>query len=164
MDISPGGILFIAGWEKYMSKPYRDQGGLLTWGYGHLEKPGETPPSFISQADAFKLLKQDCAVFVAIANKNIKVPVNQNQFDAFVSILFNVGPGVPKVKDGIILLKNGKYSTLLTKLNERAYAAAANQFLQWDKVGGNVSHGLQRRREAEMRLFQMPVPPALPAK
>lgn len=161
MDISPGGLLFIAGWEKYMSVPYKDEGGRTTWGYGHLQKPGEIPPKFISQQDALALLKSDAAVFVGLSNKAVRVSLNQNQFDAFVSILFNVGPGVPKVKDGIIMLKSGKPSTLLANINARAFGAAANQFLAWDKVDGNVSLGLQRRRTAERQLFLKQVPPAL---
>lgn len=164
MDISPAGLAFIASWEKYASKPYKDVGGRTTWGYGHLQKPGEVVPAYISPSDAMALLKSDCAVFVAIANRNLKFPLNQNQFDAFISILFNVGPGVPKVKDGIIILRSGKPSTLLTDINARAFAAAANQFPQWDKVDGNVVQGLLNRRLAEQRMFQKPVPPALTAK
>lgn len=163
MAISPAGLTFIAGWEKYACKPYLDVGGRLTWGYGHLQKPGETPPTFISPGDALALLKADAQVFVEIANKNLKVQLNQNQFDAFISILYNVGPGVPKVKDGIIILRTGKPSTLLTDINSGAYAAAANQFPQWDKVDGLVVRGLRNRRIAEQRMFLKPVPPALPS-
>lgn len=163
MDISTNGLTFIAGWEQYAPRPYYDVGGRLTWGFGHLQKPGEHPPTFINRPDALALLHSDAAIMVKIANLNLKVTLNQNQFDAFVSLLFNVGPGVPKVKDGIIVLRTGKPSTLLANINAGAFAAAAQQFLVWDKVGGSVVRGLENRREAERKLFLTPIPPALTA-
>lgn len=161
MDISPNGLKFIARWESFSAVPYRDVGGRLTWGFGHLQKPGEVAPQAITRAQALVLLDSDAEIFVKIANANLRVALNQNQFDALVSILFNVGPGVPKVKDGIIFLRSGKSSTLLAKINERAFGAAAQQFLAWDKVGTRVVQGLANRREAERQLFTTPVPPAL---
>lgn len=163
MDISTSGLQMIAGFEAYAPRPYFDVGGRLTWGYGHLKKPGELAPTFISRSDALALLHSDAEIFVKLANANLKVALNQNQFDALVSILYNVGPGVPKVKDGIIVLRTGKPSTLLANINAGAFAAAAQQFLVWDKVGGSVVRGLENRREAERKLFLTPVPPSLPA-
>lgn len=94
----------------------------------------------------------DIAKFEAMANDAIKVTVNQNQFDAFVSILFNVGPG-SKTKDGIIRLKSGEPSTLLRKLNAGDYAGCANEFTKWCRSGTGKSLGLYRRRMAEKLLF-----------
>jgi GH24 family phage-related lysozyme (muramidase) len=90
MNVSPNGVSFIAGWEKYAATPYRDLNGFWTWGYGHLQMPGETRPAFISQPDAQALLQKDLGQFVGIANNALKVAVSQNQFDAFISILMNV--------------------------------------------------------------------------
>jgi hypothetical protein len=73
--------------------------------------------------------------------KGVTAPLTQNQFDALVCFAFNVGNGA--------LLS----STLLRELNKRDYAAAANQFLRWNKAGGHELPGLTRRREAERRLF-----------
>jgi lysozyme len=156
MDISAAGLTFIAGWEKYMPRPYKDIDGNITWGYGHKQKPGETPPTFISPADALTLLRSDAEVFVKIANANIRVSLSQNQFDAFCSILYNVGPGWKSVKDGIIVLKTGKPSTLLLNINARNYTGAAAQFLQWDRAGGRVVQGLLNRRMAERKLWLTP--------
>ena len=68
------------------------------------------------------------------------VPLTQNQFDALVSLTYNIGSGA---------FNN---STLL-KLNKGDYQGAADQFLVWNKADGKVMKGLVRRREAERALF-----------
>nr|WP_262983078.1 lysozyme [Chromobacterium amazonense] len=68
--------------------------------------------------------------------------LRQNQFDALVSFSYNLGLGS---------LQN---STLLRLLNQGDYAGAAGQFILWDKAGGKVLPGLQRRRAAEQALFK----------
>ncbi|WP_312069487.1 lysozyme, partial [Acinetobacter sp.] len=77
----------------------------------------------------------------ASVNNLVKVPLSQNQFDALVSLTYNIGSTA---------FKN---STLLKKLNAKDYAGAADQFLRWNKGGGKVLKGLVRRREAERALF-----------
>ena len=72
------------------------------------------------------------------------IAINQNQFDALVSLCFNIGAG------------NFRSSTLLRVLNAGNLMAAADQFLVWDKVAGQVSDGLVRRRAAERALFVTP--------
>ncbi len=72
---------------------------------------------------------------------SVTVPLNQNQFDALVSLTYNIGSGA---------FNN---STLLKKLNKGDYQGAADQFLVWNKAGGKVMKGLVRRREAEQALF-----------
>jgi hypothetical protein len=71
----------------------------------------------------------------------VKVPLTQNQFDALVSLVYNIGQTA---------FSN---STLLKKLNAKDYQGAADQFLRWNKGGGKVMKGLVRRREAERALF-----------
>lgn len=157
MKLSEKGGMFIRGYEKYMAKPYHDEVGYLTWGFGHKQRAGEKAPTFISMIDALNLFKKDVEPFERILNGALKVQLNQNQFDAFLSILFNTGPGVPGVKDGVILLKNGKPSTLLTRVNEGAFDLAAAEFPKWCHAGGHVSNGLVRRRADEKAMFQSPV-------
>lgn len=105
-----------------------------------------------------KAFADDIAKFEKIANSAITATVNQHQFDAFVSILFNVGAGRKASandsgRDGIIVLKNGNSSTLLRKLNAGDYSGAANEFTKWCKSGSTKSLGLYRRRYAEKLLF-----------
>ena len=71
----------------------------------------------------------------------VKVDLTQNEFDALVSLIYNIGAG------------NFQKSTLLKVLNQEKYDAAANQFLRWNKAGGNVLAGLTKRREHERELF-----------
>lgn len=100
----------------------------------------------------------DIAQFERIANDSIKVTVNQNQFDAFVSALFNIGPGRVdrpgnRGKDGLITLRNGQPSTLLRKLNAGDFAGAQAEFVKWCHAGDGKSLGLYRRRYAERLVF-----------
>ena len=75
----------------------------------------------------------------------VKVPLNQNQFDALVSFAYNVGVGALK------------QSTALRKLNVGDYAGAADALTMWTKCNGKVLAGLVRRRKEERALFLTPV-------
>lgn len=154
LSLSSAGERFIQGWEKYAAKPYPDVGGILTWGFGHARRGNEPVPAFISVPDAQKLFDSDVAPFVTIANRSITHVLNQAQFDAFISILYNVGPGCPGVKDGVIVLKTGQPSTLLRHINAGELDLAAAEFPKWDRVGGKEIHGLLNRRHAEAAMFQ----------
>jgi len=72
----------------------------------------------------------------------VKVPLEQNQFDAMVSWVFNLGS------------TNLSSSTLLKKLNNSEYDEVPSQIKRWNKAGGKVLDGLIRRREAEALLFE----------
>jgi lysozyme len=71
----------------------------------------------------------------------VTVPLNQRQFDAVVSIFYNAGVGAMSA------------STLVRLLNAGDYSGAAGQFSAWNRSGGAVMKGLQRRREAERLVF-----------
>ena len=75
-------------------------------------------------------------------NSLVKVPLNQSQFDALVSWVYNLGPA------------NLKSSTLLKVLNEGKYEEVPNQMRRWNKVNKQVNEGLVRRRNAESLLFE----------
>ena len=75
-------------------------------------------------------------------NDYVHVPLNQQQFDALCSWVYNLGPA------------NLKRSTLLRKLNNGEYEETPNQIKRWNKAGGKVLEGLVRRREAEALLFE----------
>jgi hypothetical protein len=82
------------------------------------------------------------AVLDRAVERLVKVPLNQNQFDALVSFAYNCGEG------------NLGKSTLLRRLNAGDYKGAAAQFAAWNKGGGQVLKGLVRRRAAEAALFR----------
>ena len=90
---------------------------------------------------AHEYLAHDMIEFEKTVNDSVKVPLSQNQFDALVSLTYNIGQAA---------FGN---STLLKKLNAKDYQGAADQFLRWNKGGGKVLKGLVRRREAERALF-----------
>ncbi|MDG4552866.1 MAG: lysozyme [Candidatus Competibacter sp.] len=130
------------------SVPYRCSAGKLTIGWGHVIRDHEqfVMPLTAAQADA--LLQQDLAQFAAGVNERVTVPLTQSMFDALACFAFNVGLGA------------FAGSTLLRLLNQRFYAAAAEQFPRWTKATDPktgqkiILPGLSRRRAAERALFE----------
>ena len=127
---------------------YLDPVGRPTVGVGHLVKPneGELYPvgKRITKAESQDLLSKDLARFEMAVSSLVKVPLTQNQFDALVSLAFNIGTTA---------FQN---SSVLRRLNEKKYEAAADAFLMWVKSKGRVLRGLQNRRKAERALFLRP--------
>lgn len=158
MIVGKRGLELIKEFEGFRKKAYQDTGGVWTIGWGttriHDRPVKETDTCTKEEATIW--LELDVARFEDMVNKNVKVPLNQNQFDAMVSIVYNVGPGMKNGKSGIITLGNGAPSTLLRKLNSGDYQGAADQFLVWYRTKGSEA-GLLRRRKAERELFLEPV-------
>ncbi|OKP29400.1 lysozyme [Serratia fonticola] len=142
MQISNKGISLIKGFEKLELKAYPDPGtGGKPWtvGWGHTK--GVKPGDQVTQAQAEAFLSVDLAVFEAAVNAAIKRPMTQNQFDAMVSLAFNIGGD------------NFASSTLVKKFNAGDVAGAADEFPRWSRANGKVMNGLTRRRTAERELF-----------
>lgn len=139
MNVSENGLELIKRFEGCRLAAYQDSVGVLTIGYGHTR--GVKRGDRITQAQADEFLAQDAAGAAADVSRRVNVPLNQNQFDALVSFTFNLGDG------------NLKSSTLLRRLNEGNYRAAAEQFGRWVFAGDVLREGLVRRREAEKSLF-----------
>ena len=141
MKISEAGLSLIKSFEGCVLTAYLDAVGIWTVGYGH------TGPSVhrgltITQKLAEDILAQDVRRFELGVLNNVKVNLNQNEFDALVSFSFNVG---------VNALKN---STLLRLLNDGAdRSIVAAEFLRWNKGEDKVLEGLTRRRQAEKALF-----------
>lgn len=133
------GINLIKKFEGFKSEAYLCPANILTIGYGHTKNVQKNQK--ITADEGEKLLIEDLVVFENDIKSLVKVPLNQNQFDALVSFTFNLGA------------KNLASSTLLKKLNKSDYAGAASEFLKWNKAGGKVLNGLTARRTAESQLF-----------
>lgn len=119
---------------------YKDGGGVWTIGYGHTGadvREGLT----ISLPEAERILTHDLRVAEGHVNSAVQVKLTQNQFDALVSFVYNVGGGAFKT------------STLLKLLNTGDYEGAANQLLRWNKDNGKTIQGLTNRRHEERELF-----------
>ncbi len=141
MKINENGLKLLKEFEGCRLTAYRDVGKLLTIGWGHTGSeviPGLT----ISQEKADKLLADDLMQFEEGVTKALTAKnVNPNQFSAMVVFAYNVG------------LANFKMSTLLRCMNKGNPSHAAQEFLRWNKVHGEVVAGLTRRRQAERALF-----------
>ena len=146
--LSAGGAEFIGRFEGFRGAMYNDAAGHCTIGFGHLVHRGPTNGSESAEFKhgvtfqrALALLQVDAAIASACVRDHVKVPLNQAQFDALVSFVFNVGTGA----------FGG--STLLKKLNAGEYAAVPGELAQWSKAGGRTLQGLLNRRHAEGALF-----------
>lgn len=140
MKIGPAGIKLIKEFEGCRLNAYLDAVGVPTIGYGSTE--GVTIGDTITQEEADALLLEDLERFEKCVTEMVKVPIDQNAFDALVSFAFNLGCGALKG------------STLLRLLNAGDHPAAAKQFVRWNKAGDKVLAGLTRRRAAEEKLFE----------
>ncbi|MBA4155566.1 lysozyme [Flavobacterium sp.] len=114
--------------------------GKLTIGYGHTGNDVFVG-QIISESKALEILIKDLVYFENNIDKNVKVPITQNIFDALVSFSYNVGNG------------NFNKSTLLKLVNSNDFLGASNEFEKWTKSGGKILTGLVVRRESEKELF-----------
>lgn len=140
MTLGAKGEALIKSFEQCRLKAYQDSGGIWTIGWGHVS-PAVGPQSVCTQADADSWFLADVAGACRAVNSTVDIAVTQEQFDALVSFTFNVGAS------------SEAHSTLIRVLNAGDPAAAADQFLVWNKVNGQVSDGLTKRRVAERALF-----------
>jgi lysozyme len=145
MQISENGLRLIERFEGFVSHPYWDPyGRVWTRGYGETEGITADSPS-ISQGEAQRRLARLVDERYAPAVREI-AGLNQNQFDALCSFVWNVGPGAISAGTALGgLLRRGHWT----------YAAAA--LLAYVRAGGQVLQGLVTRRQAERVLFLEPV-------
>ena len=140
MNISVEGISLIKKFEGCELEAYQDSVGVWTIGYGHTKDVKEGDK--INQDEAEHLLEEEMPEYEGYVNDMVEVSLEQCQFDALVSWVYNLGP------------TNLSSSTLLKVLNEGDYDEVPFQIKRWNKAGGKVLEGLTRRREAEALLFE----------
>jgi len=158
MKIGQKGIDLIAEFEGRRNQLYYCPGGYPTIGIGHKLRNEEIKSGFIqigAESVYYKngltdqqiedLLRQDVKTYEDAVNSLVRVPLNQNQFDALVSFTFNLGVG------------NLADSTLLRVLNGSKYDSVPDQLRKWVYAGGKRLRGLVRRREAEIELWNEPM-------
>ena len=163
MNISDNGIAKIEGYEGYhdrlpdgsckaYQRTYNGKLDVPTIGYGCTEGVKMGMVWSKDQADA--AFRKELAKFENGVTRLVTVDLNQNEFDALVSLTYNIGLGA-----------FGR-SSVLSKLNRNDRAGAAKAFLLWNRAGGGVVRGLVQRRTSEMNLFLKPVSaeplPAMP--
>jgi lysozyme len=139
MKTGTKGIELIKHFEGCELEAYKCAAGVWTIGYGHIK--GVTPESVITQEQAEQMLVEELNEYEGYINDMVTTPLSQNQFDALVSWVYNLGGG------------NLKASTLLKVLNSGDFNGVPAQLMRWNKAGGKVLEGLTRRRQAEADLF-----------
>ena len=151
MKISENGLKLIQEFEQFVNAPYLDSARVWTIGYGSTYYPNGTPVTGrdkpITRDYAETIQRHVIATdFEPVVNDLLKREiasgfVNQNMYDAIVSLTYNIGVSGFRRSSVLRLLKQGD------KLN------AGNAFLLWNKAGGKVLKGLVNRREKESKLF-----------
>lgn len=159
MHTSEQGLNFILSFETLKLKAYKalPTEKHYTIGCGHYGADVK-PDMVITEAQAKELFRKDlqdtehdverCISSLQNCYKEftpILDELKQNEFDALVSLVFNIGAG------------NFRHSTLLKKLVQHDRQGASEQFLVWRKSGGKVIQGLINRRIAEKRIFDIGV-------
>ena len=139
MKTSKQGIELIKSFEGLRLRAYVCPAGVATIGWGHTK--GVKAGMVIDLAEAERMLADDIAIAERCVNCDAD-SLNQNQFDALVSFVFNVGTA------------NYKKSTLRKKvLANPNDPAIADEFGRWKYANKIVLPGLVRRRKAESDLY-----------
>lgn len=138
LSLSAAGFVGIVAHEGYSERAYVPvPGDVHTIGFGTTEgvKPGDkiTPPQAVARA------LQDVGKFEGAVKQCVKVPLHQGEYDAYISLSYNIGSGA------------FCGSTLARKLNAGDYAGACAEILRWDRFKGQPLRGLTLRRQAEHR-------------
>ena len=126
--------------KGFSSKSYLCSAGKRTIGYGHVILPDDNIIEPITEDQAEDILEKDVSAAESAINKYVKVPLTQNQFDALVCFVFNVGK------------TNFKTSTLLKFINEQLWDKIPKQFMRWVYHDKKLIKGLENRRKIEIRL------------
>lgn len=151
MKTGETGLNLIKGYEGLRMSAHYAPSEQWTVGYGHTSTARHGMA--VTEGDAERLLRDDVKPIERLLASTVRAPLNQNEHDALVSLIFNIGED------------NWRRSTVLRKLNEGDKLAAAQGFELWNKARVNgelvTLDGLVRRRAAEKSLFLMPTDASL---
>lgn len=165
MELSPKGLDLIKDFEGFSSSVYICPAGHKTIGYGHRLTSTEAYPDGISRPYAAKLLTADVHWAEDAVNRLVKVELTQDQLDALVSLVFNIGARAFARSRLLWLINSGqgervagqggvsdanKVAALVWRREHRSVLGEWD----WCRAGGEVSLGLVRRRMAEATLFR----------
>jgi len=146
MKISPKGLKLITKFEGFSATPYKCPAKVPTIGFGFTIYPDGTQVTLsdpaISMSEAYEILAKLVVNYENTVNKVIKVELTQGQFDALVSLCYNIGR------------KNFSNSTLVKELNAgKPIKEVAEHFMSWVKARGKTLPGLITRRSFEKHYF-----------
>jgi lysozyme len=146
MKLNSSGYLLITEFEGFSAKPYLCSAKVPTIGFGSTYYPDGQRVTLldkeITKSQALEIFKSVADRFAKKVSKLISSPLNQNQFNACVSICYNIG----------IAAFTG--STLLKMINKNHNdPMIALEFKKWNKVNKKVVTGLTRRRIHEANIY-----------
>jgi lysozyme len=145
MKLGEKGFSIIKKFEGCKLTAYLCSAKVATIGFGSTFYEDGSPVKLgdkITQERAEELFQRTLISYVNCVNKLVKSKISQNQFDAMVSLCYNIGCG------------NFKKSSVLSKTNKNPKdPSITDSFLLWNKAGGKVIKGLTTRRNAEAELF-----------
>jgi GH24 family phage-related lysozyme (muramidase) len=145
MQMSAQGRALLIQREGFRTKAYRDTVGVWTIGVGHTSAAGApqvTPGLVITKAQVDEILSRDLRKYEFAVSHAVTTPLTQGQFDALVSLCFNIGCDAFRA------------STIVRRLNILNYRGAADAFLMWNKPDE-----IMDRRRAERSQFLAATPP-----
>lgn len=173
-EVSAAGVTLLKKFEGLRKHPYMCPAGVLTVGYGQCISSQATfhalYPHGFSEQDAHDLLRKKLMeVYVPDVKRLVQVPLAQREFDALVSLNYNIGATVLHEPTKYVSYR-GKEIALLPLLNAACYKAAACEFPKFTKGGPEKSYyrGILKRRMTEMYIFRgsssMPMALRLPVE
>lgn len=153
--ISNKGLAELCSYEAWASKPYLDSGGVKTWLFGatdsDIKKLSSVPWTQEETIEfGIEMLRKHVQKYVDAVNSELDVDITQEQFDALVSITYNIGTGNTKNDTGGMA-----GSTFMKRVNAKATASSVvSAMAAWNKDNGRVIQGLVNRRKKEGELYQ----------
>jgi lysozyme len=162
MKVSEEGLKLLKHHEGFRKKPYQCAAGIWTIGYGHamyaeqLKIPA-TPEGMAarkafplkpednriwSKEEIDELLVKDVVRFERAVDRYIRAPLRQNEFNALISAVYNLGAGWLQ------------RSPVRQRINRGDKEGAMEKLLEYNKAGGKVLRGLDNRRKDEAALFR----------
>jgi lysozyme len=148
MKMSAAGRALLIQREGFKTLAYQDTKGIWTIGVGHTAAAGApipVPGMKITRAQVDEILAKDLPHYERLVERNVRVPLAQGQFDALVSLAFNIEAAV------------SQKSTIIKRLNAGNYRGAADAILMWDKPPE-----IRKRRKGEYQQFLAATPAEAP--
>lgn len=145
MKLDSNGYRLIQGFEGLKLSAYKDSAGIPTIGYGNITYENGTKVKMgdkITQEKADLLFQHFANRFASQVDSFVTATVNQNQFNAMVSLAYNIGIGA------------FSKSTLLKKVNKNSCdSTIKDEFMKWVNAGGKRIQGLINRRAKEAEIY-----------
>ena len=135
LALSASALVGIATHEGYVGQAYQDIVGVWSIGFGTTE--GVKPNQTITPVQAISRALTDAQKFEGALKQCVTVPLHQHEYDAYVSLSYNIGSGA------------FCRSTLVKKLNAGDYDGSCKEILRWNRAGGKEVRGLTIRRQQE---------------